>query len=84
MTGRPSQRLIELTDRQAETLQLMARGLGQPAISKVMQISVNAVRSHVRDCLIRLGADNGVHAVALAIGYGLLPADVALTNHARR
>lgn len=83
MTARPGQHLIELTDKQTETLTLMARGLGQPAIAKVMQISVNTVRHHLRISLERLGANNGAHAVALAIGYGLLHDDVA-TNTARR
>lgn len=83
MTARPGQHLIELTDKQTEVLTHMARGLGQPGIAKVMQINVNTVKSHLRGCLERLGADNGTHAVALAIGYGLLPADVA-TNTTRR
>ena len=80
MTARPALHLIELTDKQVEVLTLMARGLGQPAISRVMQVSVNTVKSHLRECLVRLGADNGAHAVALAIGFDLLPADVATAN----
>lgn len=80
MTGRPSLHLIELTDKQTEVLSHLARGLDQPAISRVMQISPNTVRSHLRDSLVRLGAANGTHAVAIAIGLGLLPADVATTR----
>ena len=85
MTARPGQHLIELTDKQAEVLAHMARGLGQPGIAREMQISVQTVRTHLRAAMERLGAVNGLHAVALAIGLGLLHDDVAITtNHARR
>ena len=80
MTARPSLHLVELTDKQVEVLSHLANGLDQPAIARVMQISVSTVRSHLRDSLVRLGAASGTHAVALAIGLDILPADVATTR----
>jgi two-component system NarL family response regulator len=83
MTGRPSQHLIELTDKQTEVLSHVAKGLDQPQISKVMQVSVNTVRGHLREALERLGAKNGANAASIAIGLGILPADIALITTLR-
>lgn len=84
MTGRPSAHLIDLTAHQARVLALIACGCDQPRIAKELGITVNTVRSHTRDIFVRLGADNNAHAVALAIGYDLLPADVAISLNAAR
>ena len=67
-----------LTDRQAEVLALMARGMDFPAIAKHMQVSVETARGHLKQALQALGAANGTHAVALAIAYGLIPATAAI------
>lgn len=71
---------VTLSDRQAEVLTLMARGLDFPAISKLMQISVETARGHLKACLVALQALNGTHAVALAIAHGLIPATAAIPS----
>ncbi|MGE7437530.1 response regulator transcription factor [Kitasatospora sp. NPDC001175] len=68
---------VELTERQTEVLSLLAQGLDLPQIARQLQFSVYTARSHLRDLLPRLKAANGTHAVAIAIGLGILPSDVA-------
>ena len=77
MTARPPVHAVELTAVQTEVLARIARGESQAGIAEQMGVAVSTVRSHFREIYIRLGADNAPHAVALAIGYGLLPAGVA-------
>jgi len=77
MTARPSPHLIELTAQQAEVLTRVAWGWDQPKIARDLGLTVHTVRSQFREVLQRLGANDRAHAVALAIGLGLLPADVA-------
>lgn len=69
-----------LTDRQAEVLALMARGMDFPAIARRMQISLETARGHLKQAMKHLGAVNGTHAVALAIAYGLIPATAAIPS----
>lgn len=76
MTAR--QQLIELTAMETEVLTRVAWGWDMPAISKGLGISVNTARTVNQAIHRKLGADNAPHAVALAIGYDLLPADVAI------
>jgi DNA-binding NarL/FixJ family response regulator len=68
---------MELTERQTEVLALLAQGLDLPQIAQKLQFSVYTARSHLRDILVRLNAVSGTHAVAIAIGLGILPPDVA-------
>lgn len=75
MTGR--QQLIELTAAQTAVLTRVAWGLDFPQISKDLGVTVTEARLRHRGAMQQLGADNAAHAVALAIGLGLLPTDVA-------
>lgn len=75
MTGH--QQLIQLTDQQTTVLTRVAWGWSFPAISNDTGLSVRNARLVHRSTLQQLGADNAPHAVALAIGLGILPADVA-------
>ncbi|MGW2371769.1 hypothetical protein [Kitasatospora sp. NPDC001683] len=79
----PRQRLIELEPQETSVLARVAWGWDMPAISKALDITVNAARTVNQAVHRKLGASNAAHAVALAIGLGLLPADVA-TNPATK
>jgi DNA-binding NarL/FixJ family response regulator len=72
MTGRPSLHLVELTEKQAEALSLLARGLGRTQIASEMHVSAMTVRSHLRGAMDRLGARDGAHAVQIAEDLGLI------------
>lgn len=84
MTARPGQHLIKLTDREAELITHFALGRQQRWIAMEMGVTENTVKSLTRTAFEHLGAVNNTNAVAIALGLGLIPADVALTNTVRR
>ena len=57
----------ELTPRQAEILQAMARGLTNKDIAKMFGIRTDGVNEHVLAILAKLGAANRTEAVATAV-----------------
>ena len=57
----------ELTPRQAEILQAMARGLTNKDIAKMFSIRTDGVNEHVLAILAKLGAANRTEAVATAV-----------------
>jgi DNA-binding NarL/FixJ family response regulator len=61
-----------LTARELEVLTLAAHGLTGIQIAEQLHVSESTVETHVRRAVQALGAHNRVHAVALAIGRGLI------------
>ncbi len=62
----------ELTPRQLEILQSMARGLTNKDIAKMCGIRTDGVNDHVLAILAKLGAANRTEAVAIAIRKQLI------------
>ena len=62
----------ELTPRQLEILQAMARGLTNKDIAKMFRIRTDGVNEHVLAILAKLGAANRTEAVATAIRKQLI------------
>jgi len=64
--------LHELTPREREVLEMMARGLDNSAIAAQLQISEKTVRNHVSIIFNKLGFNNRAQAVARArdAGFG--------------
>ena len=62
----------ELTPRQLEILQAMARGLTNKDIAKMFSIRTDGVNEHVLAILAKLGAANRTEAVATAIRKQLI------------
>ena len=62
----------ELTPRQTEILQAMARGLTNKDIAKLFGIRTDGVNEHVLAILAKLGAANRTEAVATAMRKHLL------------
>jgi DNA-binding NarL/FixJ family response regulator len=62
----------ELTPRQLEILQAMARGLTNKDIAKMFGIRTDGVNEHVLAILAKLGAANRTEAVATAIRKQLI------------
>ena len=60
---------IDLT-REREIMHLMAEGLTAEAIGGELGVSVETVRTHVRNVIRKLQARNRVHAIALALERG--------------
>lgn len=63
---------FRLTRRECEVLQLIAIGHCNKTIARDLGISVETVKSHVKNILAKLGAKARTHAVALATRRGLL------------
>jgi len=62
----------ELTPRQLEILQAMARGLTNKDIAKMFSIRTDGVNEHVLAILAKLGAANRTEAVAIALRKQLI------------
>jgi DNA-binding CsgD family transcriptional regulator len=66
---------LMLSARQLEVLALVARGLSTDGIAGELFVSSNTVRTHVRNILFVLDAQNRAHAVAIACATGLIATD---------
>ena len=71
--GRPP----PLSPREREVFQLMAEGHTAAAVGDRLGVSVETVRSHVRNVVRKLGARNRVHAIVMALDRGEISLDEA-------
>lgn len=64
--------LHQLTPRESEILELMAKGHGNSHIAEALTISPHTVQTHVSNILSKLDAHSRLEAIALAAKYGLV------------
>src|SRR5882724_8475981 len=65
----------QLSPREREIMHLMAEGRTADAIADEISVSVETVRTHVRNVIRKLQARNRVHAIAIALERGEIALD---------
>ncbi len=70
LSERATAHVPQLTPREREIMHLMAEGLTGEAIGDRLVLSVETVRTHVRNAIRKLQARNRVHAIAIALERG--------------
>jgi DNA-binding NarL/FixJ family response regulator len=63
-----------LSERERQIVALLLRGYSNRRIAESCHLSVNTVRTHVQNVLVKLGVHSKLEAVALAMGRGLMTA----------
>jgi DNA-binding NarL/FixJ family response regulator len=64
--------LRSLSDREREILSLLALGYSNRRIADACHLSLNTVRTHVQNVLVKLGVHSKLEAAALAVRQGLV------------
>ena len=70
LSPRATAQVTALSPREREIMHLRAQGLTAEAIANELSVSVETVRTHVRNVIRKLQARNRVHAIALALERG--------------
>ncbi len=70
-TAQPNSLGQDLTDREREVLQLLVAGRSNPEIAEALNVSRSTIKTHVSHILEKLGANNRLEAVTLAIRHKL-------------
>jgi len=70
LSPRATARVPQLSPREREIMNLMAEGLTAEQIGGQITVSVETVRTHVRNVIRKLQARNRVHAIAIALERG--------------
>jgi len=64
--------LRSLSGRERQILELLARGYSNRRIAEACHLSLNTVRTHVQNVLVKLGVHSKLEAAALAVRQGLV------------
>ena len=62
----------ELSQREKEVLQLMAKGLSNPEIGRLLDITAETAKSHIKHIFAKMNVCDRVEAVSLAYARGIL------------
>lgn len=75
LSPRATAKVPQLSPREREIMHAMAEGLTAEKIGDHFSVSVETVRTHVRNVIRKLQARNRVHAIALALERGEIALD---------
>ena len=75
LSPRATSHVPQLSPREREIMHLMAEGMTAEAIAAKIAVSVETVRTHVRNVIRKLQARNRVHAIAIALERGEIQLD---------
>jgi DNA-binding NarL/FixJ family response regulator len=75
LSERATVRVSQLSPREREVMHLMAEGKTAEGVGDELGVSVETVRTHVRNAIRKLQARNRVHAIALALERGEIALD---------
>ena len=64
--------LRSLSERERQVLALLVRGYSNRRIADACLLSLNTVRTHVQNVLVKLGVHSKLEAAALAVRQGLV------------
>ena len=64
----------ELTDRECAILQMLSRGFSNKEAAKMLGISPETVKSHVKNIFQKLAVDRRAQAVSRGLGLGVISA----------
>jgi DNA-binding NarL/FixJ family response regulator len=62
----------ELTPRELEVLEMLARGMDNPEIAQALHLSQHTVKNHVSSILVKLQVANRIQAAVRAVRKGLV------------
>jgi DNA-binding NarL/FixJ family response regulator len=66
---------VDLTEREAEVLRLVARGLSNKEVARAIGRTSETVKIHLRNIYAKLGADDRTGAVTIALARGIIHID---------
>jgi DNA-binding NarL/FixJ family response regulator len=72
--------MIALSKKEREVLVMKANGLTNRQIAREKNVRSDAVSAMLTKVYKRLGADNGIHAVATALKLGIITFDEVATH----
>jgi DNA-binding NarL/FixJ family response regulator len=72
LIGADATELPNLTQRERDTLRMLASGFTNEQIGRALFISPETVKTHVRKAMVKLGADTRTQAVATALRASLI------------
>src|SRR5215211_6390893 len=64
--------LCSLSERERQVLALLGGGYGNRRIAEICNLSLNTVRTHVQNVLVKLGVHSKLEAAAIAVRHGLV------------